>query len=198
MNSDTDWLADEYGNLRPEVARALSNPATRSVPRPTPQATAPSGVSGEIIACAVILLLVIVGVAGYQVHEASMRQFHSRIVAENVPLCAAPNSSARVYRLLTVGDKARIEKSENGWYQVRVPGEYGGWVWGGFLGKDTKPWHGPGIVVDSLLFEDATTHRVIRPGERVVIEKRGRSRSILILSDGVRCEVPSRTILALE
>jgi hypothetical protein len=195
---DDSWLADAEGNLQPEVARALVNSRHGTVARSTPSAPAPvTDWTGVAIGLALILLAG-AGLMIYQLHEAAMRQFHSRVVAENVPLCAAPNGSARVYRLLTVGDKARIEKSENGWYQVRVPGEYGGWVWGGFLGKDTKPWHGPGIVVDSLFIDDATTNRVILPGERVVIEKRGRSRSTLILSDGVRCAAPSKTILALE
>jgi hypothetical protein len=198
MNSDADWLADDEGNLRPEVARALMDSkhgtAARSAP---PASAAASGWAGGAIVVALILL-VIAGLMIYELHEKALRQFHSRVVAEKVPLLVAPRSSAGVIGSLTVGDKARIETAEDGWYRIRTPRGHEGWIWGGFLGKDTGPWHGPGIVVDSLFIEDATTTRTIMPGERVVIEKRGRSRSTLILVDGIRCDAPSKTILALE
>lgn len=198
MNSDADWLADDEGNLRPEVARALVNSTHGTVARSAP--AAPAAVTdwtGAAIVVALILLA-FAGIMIYQLHERALRQFHSRVVAEKVPLLTAPRSSAGVIGLLTVGAKARIETAEDGWYRIRTPRGYEGWIWGGFLGKDTGPWHGPGIVVDSVVIENATTNRTIIPGERVVIDKRGRSRSTLILVDGTRFEAPSKAVLAME
>lgn len=207
---DDGWLADDEGNLRPDVARMINQEPDRPVnapealpgPDPVPASVDRSG--GCLLTAVVALLLLLLAskaVDHYQRSTAHQwtRAFEARVVVEKSVLRRQAGLQYPAVEPLVLGDSLFVFRGEAGWYYAVVHRGPVGWIYGGFVCGVNGPWKGPGLVVEELRLYDDEGRRDIKPGEWVLIAKKKRDgRMTLLLPDGVRMEAPAGAVRPVE
>lgn len=204
-----DWLADEYGDLRPEVAQAGER-----VPGRAPVSGALRAVNRQrrvSWAGWLVALGLLISFAAYWKLQGSAQPSvtaRSVIVAApppareatvfgtNVNLRASPGVNARVVDRLQEGQPLAISNYERGWYQVSASAGSKGWVFGAFVRGHRGPVAGPGVVIQPNRFPSG---RKLSRDEKVLVEQRlADGQMILLFPDGERGRVSRNSVRLVQ
>lgn len=195
QNLDDSWLADDEGNLRPEIARQLSErrfppiaaaaaPPPVGQPRTISRAVAPAAAGLAFIV--VILLLV---------H--ALRLPSGRIITADATLRTGPAPAFPALGTFLIGTTVKIKEASDGWYHVKYADD-DGWVFASHVVRRDGPWHGPGILLSGFSVPDGATTRSVVAGTWVVITDVEKKLAFVQLEDGTSLSVAPQHVVSVE
>lgn len=192
---DDSWLADDEGNLRPEIARQISE--RRFTPTPAARARTPvsqprtfSRAFGSVAAGFAFIVLILL-----LVH--ALRLPSGRIIAQGATLRAGPGTAFPALGTFVIGTTVKIKEASDGWYHVRYTDDEG-WVFAGNVVRRDGPWHGPGILLSDFSIPDGTSTRSVGAGTWVVITDVEKKLVLVQLEDGTSFSVAPQQVVAVE
>jgi uncharacterized protein YraI len=226
VDPNLDWLADEEGNLRPQIARELANappPEPAPQPRPRPE---PVHVAGHVVRQLVpaltprvvrpvartrvpvpllvggILLAGMIGFAagrwrgaaiersaGSAVPDVSAAVAGALVNGTNVNLRSGPGLRFPVLARMTPGEAVEVRGEQAGWCSVTTSTGVGGWVFGAFLRGIRTDNRGAAVVTRFLASDGGGPRVVLRPGDKVFVERQGDGSTEIVLPSGRRLRV---------
>ena len=212
FDADQDSIADDEGNLRPEVARALTRSSRADRGSVSREGRGRGGAGPEIVWIAVLAFLTLVGLCNspnpsqtprlrehsHRVHtgaESRRAGLQSAFVSgHGVSLREGPGLGYS--RLAPLREKAEVTIHDfvDGWWRITIATGQSGWVFGAYLSEDVGPWLGPAVITESVR-RGRRYERGMYPGDRVLVEKRTARRSVVVmLPDGRRAELPESAV----
>lgn len=210
-----DWLADEFGDLRPEVAQALRAEQApvgggQAVVPPyvppgrqehEPAAPIPAWFPTAIMALLIVLGITLIAffiawnVRSWVERSASVQSYDTSVAATNVHLRTEPRLDGELRLILQPNQKLEVMEVRNGWAKVQAAGQEG-WVYGGLLRGVGNGFLGPATVLKPITVRTVTGPTVLWLGQKLLIEGHAAPGYVVaILPDGRRASVPSARLL---
>lgn len=189
---DDDWLADDEGSLRPEVARALGQvPGVEG--RELVQTDGDQsflsllGATTAIVAfigCLVLLTALLFG-------NRQPDERESKIWVSNAYLMSAPSNEAPPIQTLGQGERIKFLARQEGWCKVKVRGRRTGWVYLGQIRGASRYGAGAAMLTRDVIPDGAPPGMLLRARQAVFVEAILGRGSILVLPNGEKARVPT-------
>lgn len=214
--TNRDWIADEFGDLRPEVAEALNAEGTRREARRAasppnvpprggshpPGAQFPSWLPGAILSLIIVVGLALGGalavrkVRGHgRAPVVKMESFVTSVAVPNAKLRAKPDIHSMIVLVLQPNQRVEVVGLWNGWVRVHVAG-VDGWIYGGLLRSVGGNILGPATLIKPMVVKAYTGRIVLYLGQKLLIEGHSAPGYVVaVLPDGRRVSVPSAHLL---
>jgi uncharacterized protein YraI len=107
----------------------------------------------------------------------------------NVNLRSGPGMGFPVLARMTSGEAVEVRGKQAGWYSVTTSAGVGGWVFGAFLHGMRSDDCGPAIVTRFLASNGSGPRVVLRPCDKVFVERQGDGSTEIVLPSGRRLRV---------
>lgn len=190
----TTALADDEGNLRPEVAAMLGQ-AAESAPRRPQDAVARH--SSARVAVASLAIIGIVSLGGHLIPRVRERfalqvpgKVTAQVIATNVLLRAEPGTGGTALGILQPEDQVEVLSLQDGWARVRAE-EDEGWIYGGLLRGVGHGCLGAAAIVKPLQVATERGQVMLYRDMKLLVERDSASGNVVaVLPDGRRVSVP--------
>lgn len=214
--ANRDWLADEFGDLRPEVAQALREENAQGEGRragapphvpPRRRAQALAEPLPPWLPKAILLFVIGVGLVLGVAFAALKMKRPAKVPAEvieslvttvavpNAKLRAEPGTYSSIRLVLQPNQQVEVIGLWNGWANVHVAREKG-WVYAGLLRSVGHDVLGPATVLKPIKVKTETGPIVLYLGQKLLIERNaGSGYVVAVLPDDRRVTVPSSRLL---
>jgi len=200
MLDDDDWLADEEGNLRPDVARALLEGNGGPAPAPTAEEVFAALVRPIRNLLGVLLLVIALSLVCHHRRSAVTNMEpadpaaspSAHVVGTHVHLRAGPGLHQDVLEDLDSMTPVDVRGQDNSWCTVSLSDDRVGWIFGAYVAGPGQVGLGPFVLVRDIT---PAAGDYVPAGSHLLVESMDENgRYVARLPDGRRLRLDSRSI----